>query len=185
MSQKAISEIIPTKVSQLYNDSDYITEVPNGAINEDKLSEEVKNKLNQTGGGGYEPPVGGIPKQDLSQEVQESLNKADTALQADSLTSYAKLSEVQAIANGLVTKEAHTSDIQGLQSEVDRIAKTIPTKTSELENDSEYATMGEVESMVKEKPSSNLTSIETITEEEYNTKLAEGTLLSTTMYVIV
>ena len=32
---------------------------------------------------------------------------------------------------------------------------------------------------------SNLTSIESITEEEYNTKLADGTLSETTMYVIV
>lgn len=61
----------------------------------------------------------------------------------------------------------------------------IPTKTSELENDSEYATMGEVESLLTAKPSSNLTSIVSISEEEYNSKLADGTLSSTTMYVIV
>lgn len=38
--------------------------------------------VNQSGGGGYEPPVGGIPKTDLAADVQTSLGKADTALQS-------------------------------------------------------------------------------------------------------
>ena len=91
---------IPSKTSQLENDSlflsnildESITEskldngavssskIKDGAVTEDKLSEEVKEKLNQQSGG-YEPPVGGIPKADLSEEVQSSLGKADTALQ--------------------------------------------------------------------------------------------------------
>ena len=54
--------------------------IPEGSVTEEKLSQEVQDKLNQSGGG-YEPPVGGIPKKDLSQEVQASLGKADTALQ--------------------------------------------------------------------------------------------------------
>lgn len=85
---------IPNKTSQLTNDSNYLSEIRNNSVTEDKLSEEVKNKLNSTGGG-YEPPKGGIPKQDLSADVQASLGKADTALQEhQSLDAYAKKSDV-------------------------------------------------------------------------------------------
>ena len=109
--------------------------IKDGAVTEDKLSEEVKEKLNQQSGG-YEPPEGGIPKADLSEEVQSSLNKANTALQEDSLTSYAKLSEVQEIADGLVTKDAHTSDIQGLQSAIEEVESSMIT-AEPAEGDSE------------------------------------------------
>lgn len=43
---------IPTKVSQLTNDKGYITEIADGSITEEKLSQEVREKLNQGGGSG-------------------------------------------------------------------------------------------------------------------------------------
>lgn len=58
---------IPTKVSQLENDSDYATE------------SQVDAK--------YTKPTSGIPKSDLSSDVQASLNKANTALQTAPVTS--------------------------------------------------------------------------------------------------
>lgn len=152
------AEEVRVDVAPYYNT---IVDIPNGSVTEDKLSEEVKNKLNSTGGG-YEPPVGGIPKQDLSSEVQASLSKADTALQEhQSLDAYAKksdvpnkvsqltndsnyttLSKVQAIANGLVTKEAHTSDIQGLQAEVDNLeAAMITAEEAQGEEVTDYVLM--------------------------------------------
>lgn len=66
---------------KLANSSVSTSKIKGGAVTEDKLSEEVKEKLNQQSGGGYQPPVGGIPKGGLSEEVQTSLGKADTALQ--------------------------------------------------------------------------------------------------------
>ena len=132
-------------------------EIPEDSITESKLSQEVRDKLNQESGGGYQPPVGGIPKRDLSQEVQTSLGKADTALQehqdlseyakkSDIPTDYAKksevptkvsqlqndsnyttLSQVQEIADGLVKKDAHTSEIHGLQKEIEEVASTMLT----------------------------------------------------------
>lgn len=52
---------IPTNVSQLTNDKGYITEIADGSITEEKLSEEVIAKLNQGGGGGMsEIPDGGV-----------------------------------------------------------------------------------------------------------------------------
>lgn len=53
-SKYALTEDIPTKVSELENDAGY---------------------------GTYTQPIGGIPKSDLTEAVQASLDKADTALQ--------------------------------------------------------------------------------------------------------
>lgn len=106
---------------KLADDAVSTTKIKDGAVTEDKLSEEVKEKLNQQSGG-YQPPVGGIPRTDLSDDVQASLSKADTALQEhQDLSSYATLAKVQEVAEGLVTKDAHTSDIQGLQSAIEEV----------------------------------------------------------------
>lgn len=54
---------VPTKVSELENDSGYLTE-----------HQDISGK--------YEKPESGIPKTDLASDVQNSLSKADTALQS-------------------------------------------------------------------------------------------------------
>lgn len=59
----AITDDIPTKVSQLTNDSNYAT------------TSQVNAK--------YTKPSGGIPKADFTSEVQASLDKADTAFQGN------------------------------------------------------------------------------------------------------
>lgn len=58
----------------------------------------------------------------------------------------------------------------------------VPTKTSELENDAQYVTQEDVQGKIS---SETLTAIEPISEVEYNSKLADGTLSSTIMYVIL
>lgn len=63
----AITDDIPTKVSQLTNDSNFAT------------TSQVNAK--------YTKPSGGIPKSDLAGSVQTSLGKADTALQRAPVTS--------------------------------------------------------------------------------------------------
>ena len=63
----AITDDIPTKVSQLTNDSNFAT------------VSQVNAK--------YTKPSGGIPKSDLASSVQTSLGKADTALQSAPVTS--------------------------------------------------------------------------------------------------
>lgn len=63
----AITDDIPTKVSQLANDSNFAT------------TSQVNAK--------YTKPSGGIPKSDLASSVQTSLGKADTALQSAPVTS--------------------------------------------------------------------------------------------------
>lgn len=63
----AITDDIPTKVSQLANDSNFA------------ITSQVNAK--------YTKPSGGIPKSDLASSVQTSLGKADTALQSAPVTS--------------------------------------------------------------------------------------------------
>jgi hypothetical protein len=76
-------------------------QVLEGSVTEDKLSQEVQDKLNQ--GGGYEPPEGGIPLEDLSEDVQETLAKIPTKTsQLTNDSGYATKDEVStAIANAI------------------------------------------------------------------------------------
>ena len=87
--------------------------------------------------GTYSKPSGGIPKTDLASDVQASLGKADTALQTAPVTS------VNA-KNGAVTLTA--SDVGALPS-----STSIPTKTSDLTNDSNFQTAAQVQTAVSGK----------------------------------
>ena len=84
---------------------------------------------------GYMPPEGGIPKADLAPDVQTSLGKADTALQSFTETdptvpSWAKQP----------TKPTYTAQEVGALP-----ANTpIPTKTSDLTNDSGFITEDDI-----------------------------------------
>ena len=71
---------IPTKTSQLQNDSGFITSVPVTSVN--SKTGAVTLTASDVGAGTYSKPSGGIPKTDLTSSVQTSLNKADTALQS-------------------------------------------------------------------------------------------------------
>ena len=180
--------------------------IASGAVTEDKLSDEVKEKLNQGGGSGEKGEDGKSAydiwleqgnsgsEQDfldsLKGEKGEDGDKGDQGEQGiqgekgekgDKMT-YVDLTEEE--KNDLASRVEAEVDLSDYYTKTE-VDEMIPTKTSELENDSEYATMGEVESLLTAKPSSNLTSIVSISEEEYNTKLADGTLSETTMYVIV
>lgn len=76
--------------------------------------------------GAYVKPSSGIPKTDLASAVQTSLGKADTALQSAPVTSVNS-------KTGAVSLSA--SDVGALPD-----STTIPTKTSDLTNDSGFLT---------------------------------------------
>lgn len=79
--------------------------------------------------GTYSKPTNGIPKTDLDSSVQSSLGKADTALQSYTETDPTVPSHVKSITTTNITNwnnKAETSDI--------------PTKTSQLTNDSGFLT---------------------------------------------
>nr|DAO10789.1 MAG TPA: hypothetical protein [Caudoviricetes sp.] len=74
---------IPSKTSELQNDSGFLTQHQDISGKQDKatLEEDVAAKGFTKNTGTYSKPAGGIPKTDLSDAVQASLGKADTALQ--------------------------------------------------------------------------------------------------------
>lgn len=121
---------IPTQISQLENDVGYAT------------TQEVEKK--------YTKPEGGIPLADLSSAVCESLSKADTALQEAPVTSVnTKTGDIVLEASdvgALPSTTVYVTSINGMSGAVTGVAKTedIPTKTSELTNDSDFATVTQV-----------------------------------------
>lgn len=80
---------IPSKTSELQNDSGFITQHQDISGKQDKatLEKDVAAKGFTKNTGTYSKPAGGIPKTDLSDAVQASLGKADTALQSAPVTS--------------------------------------------------------------------------------------------------
>lgn len=80
---------IPSKTSELQNDSGFLTQHQDISGKQDKatLEEDVAAKGFTKNTGTYSKPSGGIPKTDLSDAVQASLGKADTALQSAPVTS--------------------------------------------------------------------------------------------------
>lgn len=73
---------IPSKTSELQNDSGFLTQHQDISGKQDKatLEEDVAAEGFTKNTGTYSKPAGGIPKTDLSDAVQASLGKADTAL---------------------------------------------------------------------------------------------------------
>ena len=80
---------IPSKTSELQNDSGFLTQHQDISGKQDKatLEQDVAAKGFTKNTGTYSKPTGGIPKTDLSDSVQASLGKADTALQTAPVTS--------------------------------------------------------------------------------------------------
>lgn len=80
---------IPSKTSELQNDSGFLTQHQDISGKQDKstLEQDVAAKGFTKNTGTYSKPSGGIPKTDLSDSVQASLGKADTALQTAPVTS--------------------------------------------------------------------------------------------------
>ena len=104
---------IPTKTSELTNDSNFAT------------TSQVNAK--------YTKPSGGIPKSDLAVSVQTSLDKADTALQQAPVTSVnGKTGAVQLEASdvsALPTSTKYVVSVNGESGEVKNIAKTNSANT--------------------------------------------------------
>ena len=104
----AITDDIPTKVSQLENDSKFAT------------TSQVNAK--------YTKPSGGIPKSDLAEDVKTSLGKADTALQSAPVTSVnGKTGAVQLVASdvgALPSSTKFVSSVNGKTGAVTGIATT-------------------------------------------------------------
>ena len=98
---------VPTKTSQLTNDSGFLTSHQDISGKQDKatLEADVAAKGFTKNTGTYSKPTGGIPKADLAAAVQTSLGKADTALQEhQSLAAYRTAASQDVIDSGKVDK---------------------------------------------------------------------------------
>jgi hypothetical protein len=88
------------------------------------------------GGGGYEPPVGGIPKSDLASDVQASLDLADSALQSQTQANW---TQTNTSADDYIKNKPTLATVATSGSYNDLSNKpTIPTKVSDLTNDSGF-----------------------------------------------
>lgn len=93
----------------------------------------------------YTKPASGIPKSDLNESVQSSLSKADSALQAAPVTSVNRKTGAVQLGAADVGALPDTTEIPSKTSDLTNdsgfiTAEDVPTKVSELDNDSGYIT---------------------------------------------
>ena len=148
VSGKADRSEIPTKVSQLENDSEYLSEVPEEYVTDEEL--EAKGYLTQE----LEPQFAASAAKNINQQdIDNWNNKVDKQAgmglseQNFSIEEKAKLSGLtnyndsgirQSISEltGEVQKKANKTDIPDISGKADKTE--IPTRVSQLENDSGY-----------------------------------------------
>lgn len=139
---------IPTKTSDLTNDSGFVD--ASGAAAAAPV-QSVNNKTGavtltaaDVGAGTYSKPSGGIPKSDLASAVQTSLGKADTALQSvPSTYRTAAAQDTIDSAQDAAIAAKYTKPAAGIPASdlAAGVIPTVPTKTSELTNDSGFLTL--------------------------------------------
>ena len=150
ISQKADRSEIPTKVSQLENDSKYLTEVPEEYVTNKELeakgylTEEVEplfaasaaRSINQSDITNWN---GKVDKQTGMGLSEQSFTLAEKAKLAG-LTNYSDTAIRQSITNleAKVETKANKSEIPDISNKADK--SEIPTRVSQLENDSGYVT---------------------------------------------
>lgn len=148
VSGKADKSEIPTRVSQLENDSEYLTEVPEEYVTDKEL--EAKGYLTQE----LEPQFAASAAKNINQQDIDSWNnKVDKQVgmglseQSFTIEEKAKLSGLtnyndsgirKTITDleGEVAKKANKTDIPDISGKADRTE--LPTRVSQLENDSGY-----------------------------------------------
>lgn len=148
VSGKADKSEIPTKVSQLENDSEYLTEVPKEYVTDKEL--EAKGYLTEE----LEPQFAASAAKNINQQDIDSWNnKVDKqvgmGLSEQSFTT-AEKAKLQGLTNyndsGIrksitdlsseVDKKANKTDIPDISGKADKTE--IPTRVSQLENDKGY-----------------------------------------------
>lgn len=150
VSGKADKSEVPTKVSQLENDSKYLTEVPDEYVTNKELeakgylTEEVEplfaasaaRSINQSDITNWN---GKVDKQTGMGLSEQSFTLAEKAKLAG-LTNYSDAAIRQSITNleAKVETKANKSEIPDISNKADRTE--IPTRVSQLENDSGYIT---------------------------------------------
>ena len=149
---------LPQKTSDLTNDSGFITSESDPIFTASAAhgitSSDITSWNNK---GTYSKPSGGIPKTDLASAVQTSLGKADTALQSYTETDPTVPSWAKASSKPTYTKsEVGLGNVDNVQQysagnpppypvtsvngSTGAVTVTVPTKVSDLTNDSGFIT---------------------------------------------
>ena len=142
-TKMATKDDVPTKTSQLTNDSGFLTSHQDISGKQDKstLEADVAAKGFTKNTGTYSKPAGGIPKSDLAAAVQTSLGKADTALQEhQSLAAYRTSAAQDIIDNGKQDKITSTNKLAYSLISGTPTIPTVPTNVSAFTNDAGYLT---------------------------------------------
>ena len=133
---------IPTKTSQLTNDSNFITSIPNEYVTDDELNAKeyatetfVANKIAEASLSGGEIDLSGLAtKDELALKSDKTYVDTELAKKSDKThnhdTVYSKLDHTH---SEYLTEH---QDLSGYALKTD--VPTVPTKTSELTNDSGY-----------------------------------------------
>ena len=173
LSGYALKTEVPTSISQLTNDSNYLTAIPYEYVTESELENELNNKVDKVSGKG-------LSTNDLTDEMVAKIDNAATQAYVTNAIAEAQLDGSDVDLSGLATKDElnekaplthshNISDISDLQTALDskvdvesgyslvsdteiaRLANVdnyddteirglIPTKVSDLTNDSNYLT---------------------------------------------
>lgn len=131
------STVIPTKTSDLTNDSGFVNASgaaaasPVQSVN-GKTGTVVLN-ASDVGAGTYSKPSGGIPKTDLASAVQTSLGKADTAYQKPSggVPSTDMSSAVQT-SLGKADTALQVAPVTSVNSQTGAVVLSIPSTASDV-----------------------------------------------------
>lgn len=155
---------------KLANGAVSTAKIKDGAVTEAKLSKEVREKLNQAGGQG-------------KSAYEIWLEQGNEGSEQDFLDSLKGDQGIQGEKGDKMTYDDLTEEEkEDLASRVPTPDVDVPTKTSQLTNDSGYISEERVEEMIEDKvTSANVTNIVSITQSDYD---ALGTKDETTLYLI-
>ena len=163
LNSKANTSDIPSNTSELYNDSGFLTSIPSEYVTETEMNEAIANSSSGTGGTGLtseqEEQLNKIPEMEASiNNINKSLNtKANTS---DIPTKTSKLTNdsgfLTSIPSEYVTETemneaiANVSSGYATKDELNTKANTsdIPTKVSELYNDSYFVTTSQLNTAI-------------------------------------
>lgn len=143
-TNKANVEDIPTKVSELVNDEGFVNEVQ---LTETQIIKKIQEDLIQI----FENMEEFASKDDVALVEESVLQKLNNILQSKQYVAKDDVSYMTMQENVKKLMDTITDVVS--KEELNLVASTIPTKTSELENDSKFITIEQV-------PSSNIEDIE-------------------------
>lgn len=134
--------------SEKVNNHTVLSDVPANAVFTDTVYDDTA--ITALANSKYTKPSGGIPKTDLASAVQASLGKADSAIQSSDLATVATSGDYSDLSNTptiptvnnatLTIKKNNTSvgTFTANSSTDTTVDITVPTKTSDITNDSSY-----------------------------------------------